>query len=159
MAETHSRNARVPEATDVVHYVMRELVCAGTFDGHGWVSESTSVMQEGEDVMGRELDYEICIACSVQWWMLWLSAPTRSNQTLEDEEIKSRSTTKLWTWRSHGLWRFAHANVHVDNGRCGLYGKPHKDWDVKRELKGCGMEGSLMLLPFVDDGGSEESDG
>ena len=36
-------------------------VCAGTFDGYEWVSESTITQQE--EVMGRELDYENCVQC------------------------------------------------------------------------------------------------
>ena len=55
-------------------------VFAGSFDDHEWVSESTITGQE--EVMGKELDYEICIPCVVQWCMLWLSAPTRLNRTL-----------------------------------------------------------------------------
>ena len=42
-------------------------VCAGTFDDHE--SDSTIAEQE-EEVMGRDLDYEICIPCVVQWSML-----------------------------------------------------------------------------------------
>ena len=60
-------------------------VCAGTFDEHEWVSEST-IAEQDEEVMGRDADDEICIPCVVQWSMLWFSAPTRSNQTLEGEE-------------------------------------------------------------------------
>ena len=60
-------------------------VCAGTFDDHEWVSESTIAEQE-EEVMGRDVDDEICILWVVQLSMLWFSAPTRSNQTLRGEE-------------------------------------------------------------------------
>ena len=61
-------------------------VCAGIVDGHEWVSESTITQQE-EEVMGREVDYENCVLCVVQWCMLWFSAPTRLNQTSENQEI------------------------------------------------------------------------
>ena len=37
--------------------------------------------------MGMELDYEIGIPCEVQWSMLWFSAPTRLNGTLERQEF------------------------------------------------------------------------
>ena len=37
-------------------------VCAGTFDDHEWVSGST-ITQHEEEVMGRDLDCEICIPC------------------------------------------------------------------------------------------------
>ena len=36
------------------------FVCAGTFDNHEWVSESTITEQEEEEVMVNDLDYEIC---------------------------------------------------------------------------------------------------
>ena len=39
-------------------------VSAGTFNDHEWVSEST-ITQHEEEVMGMELDYEICILCVV----------------------------------------------------------------------------------------------
>ena len=50
-------------------------VCAGTFDNHEWVLEST--ITEQEEVVGKDLDYEICIQRVAQWCMLWFSAPTR----------------------------------------------------------------------------------
>ena len=59
-------------------------VCAGPFEDHKWVSEST-ITQHEEEVMGMELDYEIWIPCVVQWCMLWLSATTRLNQILESQ--------------------------------------------------------------------------
>ena len=100
-----------------------DWVCAGTFDDHEWVSKRTIAEQEKEEVMSRDLDYESCIPCVVQWSMLWFSAPTRLNQTLEGEE----TNREIPRCGGHGdcirdlyaLWRFAHtANVHVDNGGC-----------------------------------------
>ena len=61
--------------------------CERAFDEHKWVSENTIDMQV-EEVMGRDLDHELCIPCVVQWSMLWFSAPTRLNQTMEDDGIK-----------------------------------------------------------------------
>ena len=75
-------------------------------------------------VMGRELDYEICIPCVVQWSMLWFSAITRLNQTLTSEDIEIEKVPRNC---GHGdcssdfyaFWRFAHtASVHADNGGC-----------------------------------------
>ena len=63
-------------------------VCAGTFDDYEWVSESTIAMQEEEEVMGRQLDYENCVHCVVRWCMLWVSAPTGLNQIMENQGIK-----------------------------------------------------------------------
>ena len=76
--------------------------------------------------MGRDLDYEICIPCVVQWSMLWFSAPTRLNQTLEGEDInivKYHEVVNMGDRRSdlYALRRFTHtANVHVDNSDCSL---------------------------------------
>ena len=53
-------------------------VCEGAFDHHEWVFENTIDMQV-EDVLGMDLDYELCIPCVVQSSMLWFSAPTRFN--------------------------------------------------------------------------------
>ena len=97
-------------------------VCEGAFDDHEWVSESTIPMQE-EEVMGRELDHEICVSCVVQWCMLWFSAPARMNQTSEDEEINRKVPRSCGhgDCRSdlHAFWCFTHtANVHGDNGGC-----------------------------------------
>ena len=46
-------------------------VCAGTFDDHEWVSESTTTQQEEEQVMGKELHYENKFA-------VWVCPPPHS---------------------------------------------------------------------------------
>ena len=56
-------------------------VCAGNFERHEWVSESTMAEQEDE-VMGGELEYKPCVPCVVHWSMLLFSAPTRLNSIL-----------------------------------------------------------------------------
>ena len=56
-------------------------VCAGNFEGHEWVSESTMAEQEDE-VMGGELEYMPCVPCVVHWSMLLFSAPTRLTSIL-----------------------------------------------------------------------------
>ena len=62
----------------VAEYLKRRLlsimlclkwVCAGTPNDHEWVSESTTALQGEDEVMGRELDYEKCVPCVVQWCM------------------------------------------------------------------------------------------
>ena len=74
-------------------------VCAGTFDDQEWVSEST-IAQHVEEVVGMELDCKIGFPCVVQWGLLWSSAPTRLNRTLEKQDFgKTKSTTKRSTWR------------------------------------------------------------
>ena len=52
-------------------------VCAGTFDDHERVSESTPAQHVEE--MGMELDYNIGIPYVVQWCMLWFSVPAKLN--------------------------------------------------------------------------------
>ena len=64
-----------------------DSVCAGTFDDHEWVSEST-ITQRVEEVMGMELDYEIGVPCVVQRCMLWFFSTNDLNRTLEREGIK-----------------------------------------------------------------------
>ena len=61
-------------------------VCAGAFDDHVWVSEST-IAQHVEEVVGMELDCKIGFQCVVLWGMLWFSAPTRLNRTLEKQDF------------------------------------------------------------------------
>ena len=74
--------------TFAVHHAMHELGLCTSFR-HARVSESTIIEQEKE-VMGKELDYEICIPGVVQWCMLWFSAPTRLNQTLGRNSKKQK---------------------------------------------------------------------
>ena len=89
-------------------------------------NNSTTTGGYPNEVMGRDLDYEICIPCVVQWSMLWFSAPTRLNQTLEGEDInivRYHEVVNMGDRRSdlYALRRFPHtAYVHVDNSDCSL---------------------------------------
>ena len=38
------------------------------------------------------------------------------------------------------------------------YSSPNKNLDVDKEMRGCRMEGRPVLFPFVDGGGTEDSD-
>ena len=68
-------------------------VCAGTFDVHEWVSEST-IAEQDEEVTGRDLGDEICIPCVVQWSMLWF--PRQCGQIKHWKGKKqSQNTIKL----------------------------------------------------------------
>ena len=67
--------------------VCTNWVCAGTFENHQWVSESI-ITQHVEEVMGMELDAEICIPCVTQWCMLGFAAPTRLNRAFERQDLK-----------------------------------------------------------------------
>ena len=63
-ANTHSRNGGVKRRLLSI-MLCKNWVCAGTFDDHQWVSEST-ITQHVEEVMGMDLDHEIGIPCVVQ---------------------------------------------------------------------------------------------
>ena len=119
-------------------------VCAGAFEDHEWVSESTTTQHE-EEVMGMALDCEFCIPCVVQWCMLWFSAPTTLNGTLEKQDSKkSKSTTKLSTWRLR-----THVRDHVGGEHtprwCMLavlkvQHKTHRKPRVNKEMEGWMIE-------------------
>ena len=65
-------------------------VCAGTFDDHEWLSEST-ISQHVEEMLGTERDYGFDVPCVVQWSLLRFSAHTRLNEILEQEfKIKKK---------------------------------------------------------------------
>ena len=90
--------------------------------------------------------------------MPWFSAPTRLNQTLEGEEIKLAKYHEVVIMAiaeaiSDSPWRFTHtAYVHFDNSGCSL--AKNTKW-VNKEMKGWGMEGRPVLLPFVEGGDKE----
>ena len=123
VAESHSRNAGVPEADDVIHYAVRELGLCRSFR-RPLAGIRKHNCREEKEVMGKELDDEICIPCVAQWSMLWSFAPTRINQTLEGEEINIATYHEVVDMAiaeatSVPFGGFAHtANVHVDNGGC-----------------------------------------
>ena len=58
-------------------------------DKRGQITLRSTILQHEEEVMGTELDHEIGIPCAVQWCMLWFSAPTRLNRTLEKQGMKT----------------------------------------------------------------------
>ena len=58
----------------------------------------------------------------------------------------------------NALWWFAQtAYVHVDNSGCSLAQDTQKV-GVNKEMKGWGMEGTCVLLPFVEGGDTEVFD-
>ena len=63
--EAHSRNAGVPEARDVFHYVVRKLGMCRNFRRPRVGIRKHNYREEEEEVMGRDLDHEICIPCVV----------------------------------------------------------------------------------------------
>ena len=62
-------------------------VCAGTFDGHEWVSESTAA-QHVEEVMGMELDCKIGIPCVVQMVHVKVFSTYTIESSIGKREIK-----------------------------------------------------------------------
>ena len=135
-------------------------VCEGAFDDHEWVSESTTAMRE-EEVMGRELDYEICNPCVVQWCTLWLSALTLLKHSWEGEKIKIEKYHEIVDMtiaepislpfgRSHTSQTCMLTTVAAI-----LHCRPSSNGDVNNEMKGSRMEGRLVLLLDVDGGDKE----
>ena len=134
-------------------------VCAGTFDDHERVSESTTAEQD-EEVMGRDADDEICIPCVVQWSMLWFSAPTRSNQTLEGEETIAKYHKGVNMAIAEAI-SMPLGGSHTPRSCmlttvAAILQKKHTE-SVSKDLKGWGMEGGLVLLPFVEEGDKRSS--
>ena len=121
-------------------------LCAGVFDDHEWVSEST-IAEQGEEEMGRELDYESCIPCVVRWSMLWFSAPTRLNQTLEGEEIKIAEYHEVENTAISEAISVLFGGSHTPRTcmlttvAAVLHRTPNGKWDVNKEMNGWRMEG------------------
>ena len=135
-------------------------VCAGTYEDHEWVSERT-IAQHAEEVMGMEMNYDIGIPCVVQWCMLWFSAPTRLNGTLEKQDIKIKQYHEAVTMViTHAILR-PFGGEHTPRS-CMLASvakvlhRTHRKWRVNKEMEGWVMRWSLELLPFVDDDDSDE---
>ena len=104
---------------------LKQRLLRSTFNYHEWASESTST-EQGEEVMGKDLVYEISVPCVVQWCMLWFSAPTWLNLTLR-KDLKNQ---KLPRSRGQGdrrsdlqtLWEYTHSeNVNVGIGGLGFF--------------------------------------
>ena len=128
-------------------------VSAGFVDDHECVSDSTSAEQE-EEVMARDLDYEICIWCFV----------TRLNQTMEGEEIKIVKCHEIVNMAiaeaiSKPFWQLAHtAKVHVDSSGCSLAHDTQKvGCEQRDEGLGNGRE-TCVSAKFVDGGDNEVFD-
>ena len=85
--------------------------------------------------------------------MLWFSALTRLNQTLEDEERKIEKyhevVDMVIAYAIAMLFGGSHtrtAGVHVDNGGCSFVKNTNRKCDVN---KGWRMEGRLVLFRLL----------
>ena len=68
-------------------------LCAGIFDDHEWVTESTLAEQQ-EAVM--DLDYRICILCVVQWsYAVVFPRPRGYIKHWKAKKQRSKNTTKM----------------------------------------------------------------
>ena len=117
-------------------------VCAGIFDNHLWVSESTLTEQEEEEVMGKELAYEICIPCVVQWCMIWFSAPTRLNPTLGKDQKTQKYHEAVDKAIAEAISR-PFGCVHTPRtcmlaSAATVLHKTHRVWGVNKETEGLG---------------------
>ena len=117
-------------------------VRAGTFDDNEWVSESTVAEQEEEEVMGRELDYENCVPCVVQWCMLWFSAPTRLNQTWENRGVNiakyHEAVNMAIAYAVSKPFGGAHTprSCMLTTVAAVLYKTPNGSWRMNKEMRG-----------------------
>ena len=103
-------------------------ICAGTFDVHEWVPESTTV-QHVEEVMGMELDYKIGIPCVLQW----------STRNGFGDYVRDFET----------IWRRAHTEVFMLASVAMVLHKTHRKWRVNKEMEGWVMRRSLELSPLL----------
>ena len=95
--------------------------------------------------------------------MQWFSAPTGLNQTLEGEEIKIEKYHEVVDMAIAKAISTTFGGSHtprtcMSSTVAAVLHKTHRKWRVDKEMKGCGMEGRLVLLPFVDGGGNEVVD-
>ena len=95
--------------------------------------------------------------------MLWFSAPTRLNQTNEDEGIKNVTYHEVVDMAITETITLPFGDSRTPRTcmlrsmAAVLYRTPHKDRDVDREMRGWGMEGRPVFLPHVDGGDTEVS--
>ena len=86
--------------------------------------------------------------------MLWSSASTRLNQTMENDEIKIAKFHEVVDMAIMDTITLPFADTHTPRTcmlrsvAAVLHRTPHKDWDVNREMKGWGMEGRPVLCPL-----------
>ena len=156
----YTKGALTEAAYDVI-MLCTNWVCAGIFNDHEWVSESTIAPHE-EELMGMDLDYKPGIPCVVQWCMLWFSAPTRLNQTLGKDLriIKYHEAVDMAIAEAISK---PFGDIHSPR-TCMLPSvatvlhETHRKWKVTEEMEGWEMGGKNELLPCVGDGVHENSD-
>ena len=73
--QNHMQNYRISKLRSIMEAV--NWVCDDALDEHVWVSEQTISLQKAKVL--EALQYDLGITCSVQWEMLWFSAPTSLN--------------------------------------------------------------------------------
>ena len=96
--------------------------------------------------------------------MLWFSAPTRLNQTLDNQGIKiakyHEAVNMAIAYAISKPFGGAHTtrSCMLTTVAAVLHKTPSRTWDMNKQMKGWEMEGRLELLPFVDDDVGEVSD-
>ena len=150
VAVAHTRNVRVPAAKWMLSIILCvNWVWAGTFDDHEWVSESAIAEQE-EEVMGRDVDYEICIPSVVQWSMLWVFRAHAVESNFGRRRNKHRTIPRSC---EHGDCR---SDVYASGSHtprtcmlttvAAVLHKTHRKWGVNKEMNGWRMEGRPSAL-------------
>ena len=122
---------------------------------------TVQVWNKWEAQISTELDYKIGIPCVVQWCMLWFSAPTKLNQTLERQDLKIEKYHKAVNMtitdaisRPFGGERTPRSCRWASVAK--VLHKTHRKWGVNKEMEGRMKKGSFEILPFADDDDSDE---
>ena len=128
-------------------------LCDDALDDH--VSELTNSCEEAKVL--EALQYDLAKPCTVQWCMLWFSAPTNLNRRFlikgvildkHNEAIDSAFQSAFHSAPPQGL-------AFSRSMRVELCRPLEGDWDVNSELRGWGLGERSDLLP---DGSSSEDD-
>ena len=127
--KAHSRNAGVPEAKDVIHHALCEPGLCRSFR-RPWVGirKYSCHARRRRYGQGTVVPSAHAVECTTKKW-------TR--------RLRKRSHCPFETHTPRTCMLRSVAAV--------LHRTPQKNWDVNREMKGWGMKGRLVLLPFVDD--------
>ena len=124
-AGTRTRNAGVPEATDVVHYAMRELgMCRNIRRQRVGIRKHNCRARRRSDGQGFGSRNLYSVRGAVEYAAVFRAHTVKSNiERRRNKKRKIPRSRERGDRRSdlYALWRFAHtAHVHADNSACSL---------------------------------------
>ena len=115
---------------------------------HERITETNVVLKE-RDIL-EALNYDIDVPCSLQWRLLWFSAPSSLNRKLVNNRTKVAKFRDTANSATEKTCNIAFDGTHTPrawNLRAGsifLSYAPDKDWNLQEEMKGWGVgEGPL----------------